>query len=295
MKLAQLHILDAIVHSESLSDAAKRLHKTQPALTMAIKKLEQSLGFDLLDRSHYRLKLTEKGKTYYTAASYLLEQAKRLDELGEELATGNEASIHLAYEPVCVSEKYNALISQTHQRFAASQLHIHAGTRFSSLQQVVADKATLGIGPWFELFHSEAELQTLTIGTLDMAVLAAPSLLPSGTEIDSDTLANLPCVAMKESNLRFDSERLSLARAKQVIKSDDIGTLKSLLVSGAGWGISSVSYCEQELKSGRLVKVKLTDRQCAFSCDIKIFRKKNRHHGPFARAIWHAFEQLQKQ
>ena len=53
MKLNQLVILDAIVQSASLSGAAQKLHKTQPALTLAIKNLEAQIGFELLDRSKY--------------------------------------------------------------------------------------------------------------------------------------------------------------------------------------------------------------------------------------------------
>ena len=64
MNLNQLTILDAIVQSSSLSQAAVTLHKTQPALTLAIKKLESELGFELLDRNQYRLCLTEKGRIF---------------------------------------------------------------------------------------------------------------------------------------------------------------------------------------------------------------------------------------
>ncbi|MBH0051727.1 LysR family transcriptional regulator, partial [Pseudoalteromonas sp. SWYJZ19] len=72
MKLNQLIILDAIVQSASLSGAALKLHKTQPALTLAIKNLEEKIGFELLDRSKYRLQLTEKGRIFHREAKQLL-------------------------------------------------------------------------------------------------------------------------------------------------------------------------------------------------------------------------------
>ena len=68
MKLNQLQILDAIVQSASLSAAALKLHKTQPALTLAIKSLETKIGFALLDRSQYRLQLTENNAVLKGAA-----------------------------------------------------------------------------------------------------------------------------------------------------------------------------------------------------------------------------------
>jgi DNA-binding transcriptional LysR family regulator len=72
MKLNQLVILDAIVQSASLSGAAQKLHKTQPALTLAIKNLESQIGFELLDRTKYRLQLTEKGRIFHREAQQLL-------------------------------------------------------------------------------------------------------------------------------------------------------------------------------------------------------------------------------
>ncbi len=97
MNLNQLIILDAIVQSSSLSQAALKLHKTQPALTLAIKKLESELGFELLDRSQYRLHLTEKGRIFYREARLLLNANSELSSLAKELALGNEANYKICY------------------------------------------------------------------------------------------------------------------------------------------------------------------------------------------------------
>ena len=65
MNLTALSILETISQSDSLQQAALKLHKTQPALSMALRKLEQQCGFALVDRSAYRLKLTPAGERYF--------------------------------------------------------------------------------------------------------------------------------------------------------------------------------------------------------------------------------------
>lgn len=48
----------------SFSKAAKKLFLTQPALSIAVRKVEQKLGMPLFDRHHNPLTLTEAGKIY---------------------------------------------------------------------------------------------------------------------------------------------------------------------------------------------------------------------------------------
>ena len=53
-----------IYKSGSFSKAAENLYITQPALSMAVKKIEASIGMSLFDRSTRPLTLTEAGKIY---------------------------------------------------------------------------------------------------------------------------------------------------------------------------------------------------------------------------------------
>ena len=51
MELMQLEMFVAMVEEGSSRKAADRVFRTQPALTMALRKLEQELGAPLFDRS----------------------------------------------------------------------------------------------------------------------------------------------------------------------------------------------------------------------------------------------------
>ena len=74
MELNELHVLQAVAAERSFSRAAIRLHRTQPAVSQAIRRLEDELGERLFDRSSKGGRLTEAG-------TVLLDYAERLTRL----------------------------------------------------------------------------------------------------------------------------------------------------------------------------------------------------------------------
>ena len=77
MELNELQVLQAVAAERSFSRAAVRLHRTQPAVSQAIRRLEDELGERLFDRSSKGGRLTEAG-------TILLDYAERLTRLTEE-------------------------------------------------------------------------------------------------------------------------------------------------------------------------------------------------------------------
>jgi len=77
MDLAELQVFLTVASERSFSRAAARLHRTQPAISQAVKRLEDDLGERLFDRSAKDGKLTEAGRV-------LLDYAQRLMRLAEE-------------------------------------------------------------------------------------------------------------------------------------------------------------------------------------------------------------------
>ncbi|MEH6818057.1 MAG: LysR family transcriptional regulator, partial [Pseudoalteromonas distincta] len=222
MKLNQLIILDAIVQSASLSGAALKLHKTQPALTLAIKNLEEKIGFELLDRSKYRLQLTEKGRIFHREAQQLLHANDELAQLAKELALGNEPQFRICYEQLCHTQSYNEIISNTFRLFTSTEFSLTSGKRFISLEQVNSGQAELGIGPWFDLFHATGDLESVPIGRLDIGIVSAKGVLPK--KLTYSELQTYPCLAMFESDLSIDSDRLSYSKGSAMMKIDDVST-----------------------------------------------------------------------
>ena len=77
MEIGELQVFQAVAGERSFSRAATRLPRTQPAVSQAIRRLEEELGERLFDRSSKGGRLTEAG-------SILLDYAERLSRLKDE-------------------------------------------------------------------------------------------------------------------------------------------------------------------------------------------------------------------
>ena len=72
MEMFQLEAFLAVAHEGSFSRAAKRLYRTQPAISQTIRKLEQEIGEPLFDRSSRDGMLTDAGRVLRDYAEKLL-------------------------------------------------------------------------------------------------------------------------------------------------------------------------------------------------------------------------------
>ncbi len=103
VELAQLEVFLAVARERSFSRAAEKLYRTQPAVSIVIRKLEEAVGQPLFVRGARDVKLTDAG-------ALLHDYAERLLNLREEIGRGmrdlrglrrghlslgvNESSIH---------------------------------------------------------------------------------------------------------------------------------------------------------------------------------------------------------
>src|SRR5271169_2303896 len=78
MELYALQVFLAITEERSFSRAAEKLLRTQPAVSLALQRLEQELGQKLIDRSGKDLLLTDAGRV-------TLDYARRFQSLQLEL------------------------------------------------------------------------------------------------------------------------------------------------------------------------------------------------------------------
>ncbi len=73
MELMQLEMFVAIVEEGSVRGASEKVFRTQPAVSIGIRKLEEEVGAPLFDRSRrYEYQLTEAGKALYRYAKQML-------------------------------------------------------------------------------------------------------------------------------------------------------------------------------------------------------------------------------
>jgi DNA-binding transcriptional LysR family regulator len=103
MQLPDLNVFLTVADERSFSKAAHRLHRTQPAISQAVKRLEEELGARLFDRSSRTGVLTEAGLLLREHATRLVRMAAEAEAAVRELQQvrrgrvvigANEAAVH---------------------------------------------------------------------------------------------------------------------------------------------------------------------------------------------------------
>src|ERR1700744_2649383 len=187
LTLHQLQCFDAVVAEGGFQQAAEKLRRTQPTVFAAVKNLESQLGLVLLDRSGYRVALTEAGRSFHDRAQGFLRELRGLQPHARQLAMGEESELRVVIGDLCPLRSVLGLLGGFFDRHPATRLHLHV--------EAMA-------GPWERLFDGEADLiihhidkadprlDFIDLGVVTLIPVVAPGFLrlPISAEITPDQL-----------------------------------------------------------------------------------------------------------
>jgi DNA-binding transcriptional LysR family regulator len=97
VELRHFRYFQAVAEELSFSKAAKRLRVAQPALSRAIKELEDDLGALLLARTRRSVALTPAGSVLLRDAATILQQVEETARRVRRTAAGEEGELRLGY------------------------------------------------------------------------------------------------------------------------------------------------------------------------------------------------------
>ena len=171
MQLPDLAAFLAVATERSFSAAARRLHRTQPAISQAVRRIEDELGERLFDRSSRDGTLTEAGRLLQDYAQRLLglagEAQTAIRELqqvrrGRVIMGANEAAVHSLLPHI--------------ERFAAQHPKVAVEVRRVPSRQIataVLDRSIdFGV---LTFLPADRGVQTILLGGDDIVLLTAPT------------------------------------------------------------------------------------------------------------------------
>ncbi len=114
MELRHLRYFLTVAEELNLTRAAQRLGISQPPLTQQVKALEAELGVSLLDRSAYRIELTDAGRVFAAEAARILGDARSAMQASRRAASGATGRIRVGFTE---SASFNSLVTTTLRSF----------------------------------------------------------------------------------------------------------------------------------------------------------------------------------
>ena len=149
LKITPLRYVLTVVDQGGFHAAARQVHRTQPALSMAIRELESRLGEALFERGG-KATLTPFGHYCVPRFRELITQHDRLSrELVAQVAR-DAGHLDMAAVPSVASRLMPRLLADFVQRYPGIRVSLHDGNADYVREQVLAGEVDLGLSSLWE-------------------------------------------------------------------------------------------------------------------------------------------------
>jgi DNA-binding transcriptional LysR family regulator len=278
MTFEDLRVFVTVAAERSFSRAARKLRRTQPAVSQAIRRLEDSSGERLVDRSSRDGTLTDAGELLLDYATRLLrladEAAGAVAELrdvrkGRVLIGANEGGVHGMLPLIAAFQKEYPSVLVDVRRVHARQM----------AQEVLLRTVDFGV---LTFNPSERELLSLLLGPDELVLLVPPHHPLAGRrQITMEEMGRQPVIAHNDPSpardrvLRLYEQRHAPLNIRISLPSLD--GIKRAVEMGLGVALLPRRCAITEIASGRLSAIPVVGvsrrRQVMIVC-----RKANRSH-----------------
>src|SRR5881394_2543471 len=170
MQLPDLAAFLAVATDRSFSAAARRLHRTQPAISQAVRRIEDELGERLFDRSSRDGTLTEAGRLLQDYAQRLLGLASEAETAVRELQQVRRGRVIIGANEAAVHSLLPHL-----EKFALEHPKVVIDVRRVPSRQIANAVLDRSIDFGVLTFQpADRGVQTLSLGVDDVVLLTAP-------------------------------------------------------------------------------------------------------------------------
>jgi DNA-binding transcriptional LysR family regulator len=154
MDLRQIRYFVTTAQLGSFTRTAEQLHVAQPAISMAIRKLEDELELTLFNRKDKRVTLTTEGETFLVHALRMLAELKAAEQEMADLRGVEKGEVRIGIPPMLSSYYFPRIISDFARCYPRLNLSVY-GDGAGRIQQMLGQ------------------------GELDMGVIAERSVIDS--------------------------------------------------------------------------------------------------------------------
>jgi LysR family cys regulon transcriptional activator len=160
MKLHQLRYLAAVAQSGlNITQAAQKLHTSQPGVSKQIKLLEDELGFQIFVREGRNLtRITPAGQQVIERAQRILQEAQSIRDLSTELRDEGRGSLSIGTTHTQARYVLPGVIREFLSRYPNVRLNLHQGTSEQIAEMVAQDRIDCAIATGSEQLFTDLTL-----------------------------------------------------------------------------------------------------------------------------------------
>jgi DNA-binding transcriptional LysR family regulator len=258
VSLDQLRAFIAAVDEGSFSAGARRLRRTQSAVSELVSNLEAQVGVVLFDRSERYPKLTPAGVVLVSDARSVLANIDLLKARAKGISGGLESELSAVVDVLFPIEAIAESAKEFRDRFPRTPLRLYVEALGGAYKPVLDGRCSLGIVGSLPIAPDSMTLERLQ--AVDMIMVAArehPLAGSTGVIPKTELAKHVQLVLTDRSDLTEGREFGVMSPLTWRL--GDLFAKHAFLLKGLGWGGMPLHTVKQDLLQGRLVKLSIED------------------------------------
>ncbi|OGT83526.1 MAG: hypothetical protein A3H91_11975 [Gammaproteobacteria bacterium RIFCSPLOWO2_02_FULL_61_13] len=289
MEINQLRHFLAVYDNRSMGRAAKHLGMTQPALSQSIRRLEETFGVKLFDRTARGVVPTQFADALGSRARTISLEARGVIEDIDALRGLERGNLVIAASPGPSASIVPEAVKRLHRIRPNLRITVIEGTSDNVIAAVCDGEADIGILPeWKTRKDYELAGEPLMYGMMVVVAGRSHPLLKSATIGWKDALACAWLLAPKGDLLRLSFEdilkRLDLELPINHVESASASVIRNLLSSGEYLSFLPRDFIINEEREGTLVPVQISGGN-TWKRDLYILYRQKEVLSPAAAAL----------
>jgi DNA-binding transcriptional LysR family regulator len=254
LTLRQLRVFEAVARHMSFTRAAQELHLSQPAVSMQVKQLEDSVGLELFEKLGKRIFLTAAGFEMLNCAQAILFKLNETEQAFAEMKGIEGGRLNIA---VATTVNYFAtrILAEFNRHFPNVGISLEVTNReglLEKLERNETDIVLMGQPP------ENIDIEAVAFMDNPLVIIAPPDHpLASRERVTLEELRD-ETFLMREhgSGTRSALERLCSSQGISLVGSgmemNSNEAIKQGVQAGLGLGVVSIHTVEAELEGGQL-------------------------------------------
>lgn len=254
----ELLVFVTVVESGSFSRAAEQLGQDNSVVSRSVKRLEQKLNIQLLNRTTRQISLTQEGERYFGRVQKILQDMTAAENDLLENHNVPQGLLRVDAATPVVLHILTPLVAEFSERYPKITLSLFSSESNINLIDQKVDVA-IRIGAL-----EDSSLRARELMMSYRSVLASPAYLQKwGTPETVDDLARHRCIGFNEvvalnkwPLLCADGQQLTI---KPYVSAGSGETLRQLCLAGNGIACLSDFMCRKDIERGDLVELLIPD------------------------------------
>ena len=258
LSLDQLRIFQAAVDEGSFSAAARKLRRTQSAVSETMANLEAQLGVVLFDRSARYPRLTTEGAVLLADARAIVAGVNGLKARAKGIAGGLEPELTAVIDVFFPITAFAKVAREFRESFSATPLRLYVEALGATVQPVMDGRASFGLVGSLPTLPAGLTAERITSVDFVMVAAADHPLAAHRGLIPKAVLAeHVQLVLTDRSDLSAGREFGVMSPSTWRL--GDLFAKHAFLLSGLGWGGMPLHIVRQDIDEGRLVILSIED------------------------------------